>query len=94
MGQFRPLFVYFRPFLITISRIQIEKSIDGVLGNQTHGCQMVGADKNTELWRPPNCFFIPSTHLLHRHPLVYNTKIQRIHTNRAAERFNKQLRKN
>ena len=30
MGQSRPLFVYFRYFLITISII--EKSIDGVLG--------------------------------------------------------------
>ena len=30
MGRSRPLFVYFRPFLITISIIQIEKSIDGV----------------------------------------------------------------
>ena len=31
MGQSRPLFVYFRSFLITIST-QIEKSVDGVLG--------------------------------------------------------------
>ena len=35
MGQSRPLFVYFRYFLITISIIQIEKSIDGVLGIHT-----------------------------------------------------------
>ena len=53
MGQSRPLFVYFRPFLITIS-IQIEKSIDGVLGIQTRGRRMVGTDKTTELWRPPH----------------------------------------
>ena len=52
MGQSRPLFVYFRSFLITIS-IQIEKSIDGVLGIQTQGRKMVGADETTELWRPP-----------------------------------------
>ena len=32
MVQSRPLFVYFRPYLITISIIQIEKSIDGELG--------------------------------------------------------------
>ena len=50
MGQSRPLFVYFRHFLITISII--EKSIDGVLGI-TRGCRMVGADETTELWRPP-----------------------------------------
>ena len=35
MGQSRPLFVYFRYFLDTISIIQIEKSIDGVLGIRT-----------------------------------------------------------
>ena len=52
MGQFRPLFVYFRSFLITIS-IQIEKSIDGVLGIRTQGRRMVDADETTELWRPP-----------------------------------------
>ena len=51
MGRFRPLF-YFRPFLITIS-IQIEKSVDGVLGIRTRGRRMVGADETTELWRPP-----------------------------------------
>ena len=35
MGQSRPFFVYFRPFLITMSIIQIEKSVDGVLGIRT-----------------------------------------------------------
>ena len=35
MGQSRPLFVYFRHFLDTISIIQIEKSVDGVLGTRT-----------------------------------------------------------
>ena len=53
MGQSRPLFVYFRYFLITISII--EKSIDGVLGIRTWGRRMVGADKTTELWRPLPC---------------------------------------
>ena len=52
MGQSRPLFVYLRHFLDTISIIQIEKSIDGVLGNQTRGSRMVGADETMELWRP------------------------------------------
>ena len=47
MGQSRPLFVYFRSFLVTISIIQIEKSIDGVLGIRTQGRRMVGADKTT-----------------------------------------------
>ena len=46
MGQSRPLFVYFRSFLVTIS-IQIEKSIDGVPGIRTWGRSMVGADKTT-----------------------------------------------
>ena len=44
MGQSRPLFVYFRsfPIPITISIIQIEKGVDGVLGIQTRGRRMVG----------------------------------------------------
>ena len=58
MGQSRPLFVYFRPFRITISIIQIEKSLDGVLGIQTHGCRMVGTDKAMELWRLPNRYIV------------------------------------
>ena len=49
IGQSQPLFVYFRPFHITISIIQIEKSLDGVLGIQTCGCGMVVADETTEL---------------------------------------------
>ena len=57
MGQSRPLFVYFCSFLITISIIQIEKSIDGVLGIQTWGCSMVGAVETTEQWRPPTIFW-------------------------------------
>ena len=54
MGQSRPLFVYFRYFLDTISII--EKSVDGVLGIRTRGRRMVGADETTELWRPPNIY--------------------------------------
>ena len=54
MGQFRPLFVYFRYFLDTISII--EKSVDGVLGIRTRGRRMVGADETTELWRPLNAY--------------------------------------
>ena len=49
------LSVYFRSFLVTIS-IQIEKSVDGVLGIRTWGRRTVGADETTELWRPSyNC---------------------------------------
>ena len=65
MGQSRPLFVYFRDFLNTISIIQIEKSVDGVLGIQTWGRRMVGADETTELWRPPwasFCLFLFFSH--------------------------------
>ena len=53
MGQSRPLFVYFRNFLDTISIIQIEKSVDGVVGIRTRGRRMIGTDETTELWRPP-----------------------------------------
>ena len=56
MGKSRPLFVYFSYFLITISIIQIEKREDGVLGILICGRRMVGADKTTELWRPPFSF--------------------------------------
>ena len=52
MGQSRPLFVYFRSFLVTIL-IQIEKSVDGEIGIRTQGRRMVGADKTTERWRSP-----------------------------------------
>ena len=45
-------FVYFRPFQIT-NQLRIEKSVDGVVGIQTLGCSMVGADITTELW----CYF-------------------------------------
>ena len=53
MGQCRPLFFYFRSFLVNTISIQIEKSVDGVLGIQTQSRRMVGADKTTELWQPP-----------------------------------------
>ena len=53
LGQSRPLFSYFPPFLITISTIQIEKIIGRVLGIQTHGRRMVGGDQTTDLLRPP-----------------------------------------
>ena len=46
-------FVYFHYFLGTISIIQIEKCLDGVLGIRTLGRRMVGAEETTELWRPP-----------------------------------------
>ena len=53
MGQSRPLFrFYFCPFHTT-NQLQIEKSVDGVLGIRTRGRNMVGADETTELWRPP-----------------------------------------
>ena len=60
MGQSRPLFVYFRSFLIpiTISIIQIEKSIDRVLGIRTRVRRMVGVDETTELWRHPNALIV------------------------------------
>ena len=50
---------YFRPFLVTISIIKIETSVDGVHGIQTRGCRMVGADETMELWRPQ--FLLPLT---------------------------------
>ena len=51
MGQTRPLFVYFRPFLNTMTNIDHLniKSIDGVLRIQTRDHRMVGADESNEL---------------------------------------------
>ena len=52
MGQIRPLFVYFRPFLNTMTNIVQHltiKSIDGVLGIRTRDHRMVGEDESTEL---------------------------------------------
>ena len=54
MGQYRPIFVYFCHLIITISIIQIEKSVDGVLGIQTRSCGMLGADNTMVQWRPTN----------------------------------------
>ena len=48
-GPIPVFFVYFRPFLNSISTIQIEKSIDGVFGIQTRGGRKEGADESTEL---------------------------------------------
>ena len=48
--------IYFRLFLILTSitvSISILKSVGGVLGIQTRGCQKVDADETMELWRPP-----------------------------------------
>ena len=44
------LFFYFRPFLITISLIKIEKSIRWCAGIQTLGHRKVGTDETLELW--------------------------------------------
>ena len=56
MGQTRPLFVYFRPFLNTmtntIKNLTI-KSVDGLLGTRNRGRQMVDTDESTELWGHP-----------------------------------------
>ena len=46
MDQSRPLLVYFRPFLNTISKIHIENSVGGGWD------LMVGTDDTKELWRP------------------------------------------
>ena len=49
-------FVYFRPFLITIWKIQIEKSAADVHGIQIRGRRMVGADETMEpIWSIFNC---------------------------------------
>ena len=56
IGLSRPLFVYFHPFLITISIIQIHKSVDGVHGIWTCGRKMVGSDDTAEQWHAASEF--------------------------------------
>ena len=68
MGQSRPLLVYFRSLLVTIS-IKIEKSIDGVLGIRTWGHRMVGADETTEIWRSVKLVSYLSNFTFHITPL-------------------------
>ena len=59
MGQSRrPLFVYFRLFLITIQILNC-KSKDG---DRTRARSIVGADGSTELWR------LPWKNVLHKSP--------------------------
>ena len=51
MGQTRALFVLFSFY--SHDKYSTNKSIDGVLGTQTRGGRMVGADDSTELWQHP-----------------------------------------
>ena len=58
MGHSRPLFFfYFRPFLDTVTnknKIWLYKSLVGVLiATRILDRRIVGANKTTELWRPP-----------------------------------------
>ena len=56
MCRTRPLFCLFSFFLqdkYSTNLTLIDITIDGVLGIQTWGRRIVGADKTTELWRPP-----------------------------------------
>ena len=57
MGQTRPSFVYFHPFLNTtanlIQNLTITgKSIDCVLGFSAQDCRILGSDESTELCGP------------------------------------------
>ena len=61
MDQSRLLLFYFCSFLITISIIKIEKSVDGVLGIRTWGRRMVGAGEIMELLRPSKETFATRT---------------------------------
>ena len=59
-GQIPASFCLFCPFLITISIIQIEKSLDCLFGIRTRGHRMVGADKPQSYGGRP-WYFIWST---------------------------------
>ena len=53
MGQTRPIFGLFSYDKYSTNLTINDKSVDGVLGTQTRGGRMVGADEFTELWRHP-----------------------------------------
>ena len=58
MGQNRPPFVYFHPYLKTmttmVQNLTINrKSMDGELGLRTRNLRMVGTNESTELWLLP-----------------------------------------
>ena len=53
IDQTRSLFVYFCSFHTTNTITVNDKSFDSVLGTQTRGGRMVGADESTELLRHP-----------------------------------------
>ena len=84
MGQSRPLFAYFHYFLDTISIIQIEKSVDGVLGIQTRGHRMVGTHKTMELWQPPSVSFLlllmSVCVILSHYPVLLHSRMSECHS--------------
>ena len=49
--KYRIISTSFQQFTI---EIKIDKSIDGVLGIQTQGCRIEGADESTQLRQYPN----------------------------------------
>ena len=51
-----------------------DKSIDGMLGTQTWGGRMVGADESTELWRHPNDLYGIDVSL-QKHNDIYKRKL-------------------
>ena len=57
IGKTRPLFVIFFPFTIStktnILQCEYDKSVNYMLGTQTRGSRMVGAEEFTELRRHP-----------------------------------------
>ena len=53
MGQSRPLFLLIFVFNMLQFKIQIDKSVDGVLGIRTRSGRMEGEDESTELQRYP-----------------------------------------
>ena len=64
MGQTRPLFVYFRPFLNTMTIVVQNWTTISCLGFEL-GTSNWKADESTELWRAPNYHIIVYTKTLH-----------------------------
>ena len=81
------LFLFFSHDKYSTNTIN-EKSVAGVLGTQTRGGKMVGADESTELWRHPiNMCFVPTCKISYQYtawneqvvfPITIPTDIKKI----------------
>ena len=91
MGQSRPLFVYFRPFLITISIIQIEKSVVGVLGIRTRAAGWSAQMKPRSYGCHRHRYFFASATIANQHSVSRHTSVSYYRTKTGGFKTQKYL---